>query len=238
MKRKINIFDFILFAYIIFHLVYGIYIFTYSLSSGVLWLAISLFEIVFAYLAIKHSRLLLIAMVVIMLLQSLASISILMLGSDNDSKDAEYALVLGYALDNNQMQETLKLRLDEAVKYAKANPKTKFVLCGGKTGKNKISEARIMEDYMYRAGVDQRRLIIEDKSQDTIENIKNSLAYIDRYKKIVVISSDYHVFRAKQICKKLDLDVHCLGTYSPMALMPNALLHEKLGLIKVDLLMN
>ena len=237
MKRKMNIFDIVLVAYILFHVIYTIYMFTESLTSGLLWAAITTFEILFAYMAFKHSRILVLAMVLILLLQSIASFTILMMGSDSDINDADYALVLGYGLKDNQMQETLKLRMDEAIRYANNNPKTKIVLCGGITGKNKLSEARVMEEYMYKNKV-SNQIILEEESKDTIQNIKNSLEYIDRYGKIVVISSDYHVYRAKKICEHLDLDVKGVGAYSPLLLMPNALLHEKLGLIKTALVMD
>ena len=67
----------------------------------------------------------------------------------------------------------------------------------------------------------------------TIENIKNSLNYITINSKIVVISSQYHVFRAKQICKNAGIEVKGIGSQAPLLLYPNQLLFEKLGLIKM-----
>ena len=238
MKRKISIFDVILFGFIIAHILYTIYMFTQSIMSGVIWLVLTLFEIVLLFLGIKYSRGLLMAMVIIILIQGLLSLSILMMGSDRDSDDAEYALVLGYALKDNAMQETLKLRLDGAYEYAINNPKAKLVLCGGKTAKNKVSEAEVMYNYLRDKGLSDSRMLKEDKSQDTIENIQNSLNYINRYAKITVISSDYHVYRAKLICNKLGLDVHTLGTYSPLKLLPHALLIEKAAILQTIIFMH
>jgi hypothetical protein len=93
--------------------------------------------------------------------------------------------------------------------------------------------ANVGSEYLTALGIDEERLIKEDKSTDTIENIKNSFEYITINSKIAVLSSQYHVFRAKLICKRLGLDVVGIGCYAPVTLYPNQLLFEKLGLIKM-----
>ena len=232
MKRKLSIFDFILYAYIIFHCMYTIYMFSQSLTYGVAWLLITILEIFFLILGTKYSRGLLMAMIVILIMQSLFSLTILMMGGSSDNDSADYALVLGYGLKQDQIQETLKMRLDSAYEYAIDNPKTTIVLCGGITKNITISEAEAMFKYLKNKGINENRMVLEDKSKDTIQNIRNSMQYINKYGKIVVISSDYHVYRASLICKKLGLNVTTYGSYSPLLLLPNALLFEKLGIIK------
>lgn len=236
MKRKLSIFDFILYAYIIFHCAYTIYMFTKSLTYGLVWLAITVLEIFFLVLGTKYSRGLLMAMIVILIIQSLFSLTILLLGSSHNVESADYALVLGYGLKDNEIQETLEMRLETAQEYAIKNPKTTLILCGGVTGKNTLSEADAMYKYLRNKGISDTRMIKEDKSKDTIQNIRNSLEYINKYGKIVVISSDYHVYRASLICKKLGLEVSTYASYSPLSLLPNALLFEKFGIIKTMLL--
>ena len=88
-----------------------------------------------------------------------------------------------------------------------------------------------MKDYLIANGLDESRIILEDKSKDTIENIANALEYIGNDKEVLVISSNYHVFRAKMIAGKVGLKAAGLGSKAPLLLIPNQLLFEKLGII-------
>ena len=227
------IFIAILIAYLIFHTIYTIYMFTTSIGNGLIWAIILLLELFIVYLGYSKHKVFTIILVIALLLNSCFSLFILLKGNDFNTKNADYVLVLGYELDNNTMSDTLKYRLDKAYKYAKSNKDAQLILCGGVTGKNNVSEASVMYDYLRALGIDEERLVKEEQSTDTIENIKNSLNYITINSKIVVISSQYHVFRAKQICKNAGNEVKGIGSHAPLLLYPNQLLFEKLGLIKM-----
>ena len=140
---------------------------------------------------------------------------ILLLAIDTNTDNADYLIVLGHKLINNKPDETFKYRLRKAVKYADSNQNTIFVLSGGKTEGNTVSEAEVMKEYLLKNGV-TNKLILEDKSTDTIENIKNCLNYIDSNQKVVLLSSNYHIHRSKMICKMLGLKVRAIATYTPI----------------------
>lgn len=159
----------------------------------------------------------------------------MIMGIDFNIKQADSVLVLGYQLEDNEMTKTLEYRLDKAYDYARNNPDSQLILCGGITRKNVVSEATVMKEYLLSKGMDENRLICEDQSTDTIENIQNSLNYIDSQSKILVLSSNYHVYRAKLICEKAGLDVHILGSKAPLLLIPHQCLFEKIGIIRLFL---
>ena len=214
--------------------------FTVRVSYALLWLGISLAELMIIVLiksADKKSRIisrvLSIAFMLTLLFNTLASGLIMLKANDKEIEAADYLLVLGYQLENNQMTETLKLRLDEAKDYIEANPNTKVILCGGITRNNTISEANVMKQYLVNEGIDVSRLILEDESTDTIENIKNAKNLIEGGDKIVVISSNYHIYRAKEICRQAGLMVKGKGASAPYGLIMNQLLFEKLGLLNL-----
>ena len=142
---------------------------------------------------------------------------IILLGSfDKDTDSADYLIILGHKLINNKADEVLKYRLRKAIKYLDNNKPCKIVLSGGVTQGNTISEASIMKEYLLKNGIDERLIILEDKSKDTVENIKNCLNYIDKEEKVVLISSNYHIVRSKMICRLLGLDVKGIGSYTPI----------------------
>ena len=234
MKKFKTILNIILYTYLIFHIVYTIYMFTQSILYGLIWLAISILEIFIVYLS-KKIKILKVLLTFILIIQTSLSLAIMLLGFNLDTKNADYVLVLGYQLNNNQMSETLEYRLDKAYEYAKNNDHSILVLCGGITRNNTVSEAYVMQDYLIRKGLNANRIKLEDQSTDTIENINNSLNYIEKDSKIVIISSNYHVFRAKQICNTVGINAKSIGSKSPFLLIPNQLLFEKIGFIKLFL---
>lgn len=232
-KLSLNVWHYIGLLFIILHLLYTIYMFTQSVMYGALWMTISLIEIVIFLLGYKKFSFLNIFLVIVLVLQCAFSCGIMLMGSDKDVDNADYVLVLGYQLDHDQMTQTLEMRLDKAYEYSKQNPDSILVLCGGITRENTISEAEVMSDYLIQKGIDENKLVLEDKSTDTIENIQNSLDYIDEDSSILVISSNYHVFRAKLIAQKAGINAKGSGSSAPFLLIPNQLLFEKLGMIKI-----
>lgn len=154
-------------------------------------------------------------------------IFILLLSKDSDVDNADYVIVLGHKLNNNHADETFKYRLRKALEYADNNPNSKFVLSGGITKGNTISEAQIMKDYLTKNGV-ANELILEDKSIDTVENIINCKNYIDNKQKVVLISSNYHIVRSRMICRLLGLKVKGIGVYTPIFVLLKHLPIEEL----------
>ena len=238
MFKKIEKFlQLIVALYLLFHLGYSFYIFPQSIVYGCMWFGMFVVELIIVLYGMKKRKILVSLLSIYLLFQSFLSLGIYFMGIDMDTKKADYVVVLGYALDNNKITETLQMRLDKAYDYAKHNENSHLVLCGGITGRNKISEAEAMYNYLLAKGVDSSRMTLENKSTDTIENIKNCKQYVELNSKIVVLSSNYHVYRASKICEKEGLSVHTLGSKSPLALLPNAFLHEKLGFIKMIIFM-
>ena len=88
-------------------------------------------------------------------------------------------------------------------------------MSGGITSNNTKSEAEVMKDYLIKNGI-ENRIVLEDKSCDTLENIANCKKYINDNSNIVLISSNYHIFRAKIICKLNGLKVKAIACYTPI----------------------
>lgn len=237
MKRLQIICNIIAVLYLIFHLCYAGFMFTQSLFYAMIWLAILVVEVLIVGFGLKKAKFIVCIFTLFLLAQSCLSAFIYVKGFDLQTKNADYVVVLGYALEDNQMTETLKLRLDRTYEYAIDNPNANIVLCGGVTGSNTVSEAKVMYDYLVTKGIVSTRMRLEDTSTDTIENIQNCKSYIDTKSKVVVLSSNYHVYRASKICEKAGFEVHTLGSKAPILLLPNQFLHEKLGFIKMMIFM-
>lgn len=73
-------------------------------------------------------------------------------------------------------------------------------MSGGQGYNEPCTEAQAMADYMEAAGIEDR-LILEDESKTTEQNIKNSKKYIRDGASVGIITSDFHMFRAMQITR-------------------------------------
>lgn len=156
-------------------------------------------------------KILLIVSAIILVYGLLILIGSFGLNTDN----ADYIIVLGHKLNNNKISNVLEYRLNKVLEYSENN-NCKIILSGGITSNNTISEAEVMKDYLVNNGINESRIILEDKSTDTVENIRNCKEYVDSKSKIVVISSNYHIVRAKMICRLLGLNAKGIGTYTPI----------------------
>ena len=93
-------------------------------------------------------------------------------------KNLDYLIVLGAHVDGTRLTLALLERVRRAGQYLRENPGTKAVLSGGKGQGENISEARAMYDYLTAHGIEGDRLIIEDQSVNTKENLSFSLEKI------------------------------------------------------------
>ncbi len=122
---------------------------------------------------------------------------------------ADVVIVLGAVLayDSDQPSTELALRLDKAKEYLEQHPNAIAIVTGGKGTTEKVSEAYAMKQYLILAGITPERVIMEDKAGNTAENLKFSTEILrDRGLSLpVIITSDYHCFRAKLLAPQAGL---------------------------------
>ena len=123
-------------------------------------------------------------------------------GMINTAGQAEYAIVLGLALENGEPAPDLLARLDTAREYLGKYPGARLILTGGNAEGSGRTEAAVMRDILLQRGVPEDRLILEDQSQTTKENFGNIARIIPAEKPVVMISSSYHMDRAVRNASK------------------------------------
>lgn len=117
--------------------------------------------------------------------------------------DLEYVIVLGAQVRGNTPSRALVKRLQTARDYLQENPDTKAVLSGGKGDGEHISEAEAMRIFLTEAGISEDRLILEDQSTTTQENLAFTAELIhSKDAKVGIISNNFHIFRAVRLAEK------------------------------------
>jgi uncharacterized SAM-binding protein YcdF (DUF218 family) len=150
---------------------------------------------------------------------------------------ADAVIVLGAGLRGEEVSPALQVRLDAAIVYLNDNPDALCVLSGGRGDDERISEAEAMRRYLQRQGIDPGRLLLEDRSRDTAQNIAFSRALLlerlGKEPRVVVVTSDFHVFRGVALARGAGFsDVQGLGGRSHRYLLPVYSVRETCSIIK------
>ena len=118
--------------------------------------------------------------------------------------DLDYLVVLGARVNEDGPSGALRNRIAAAAAYLRDNPDTLAVASGGQGTDEPVSEASCIRDGLAAAGIDPARILLEDRSADTVENLRDSLALIGRTGATVgVVTNDFHIYRALCAARKL-----------------------------------
>ncbi len=159
----------------------------------------------------------------------------------HSKEKADYILVLGAGLTNGEIPSSiLKDRLDTAINYYRENPEEYIVLSGGQGSDENLPESHAMKKYLLNKGIDENKIIIEDKSRNTNENFKFSKEKIEEYSKktisqvnVKIITTDFHAFRSGILAKKngyVNFDFYSSSTV--WYLIPVTYTREAFGIVK------
>lgn len=125
-------------------------------------------------------------------------------------------LILGHRLEpGDRPSDDLIRRIDCAVECWKSTNAPVIMPCGGITIGHSRTEAEIMKELLIARGVPAEIIQLEDRSRITLENIRNAKALLGEGKHAALVTSDYHLERALDECRRAGLDVHGIGVPTP-----------------------
>lgn len=151
-------------------------------------------------------------------------------------------MILGSGSLKCSASPTLAARLDLGLEWARRLPAAKVLVTGGKNWTLPCAEAQIMGDYLRAHGLAAGRIIQEERSTTTYENLLFSQPLLEKnavtpHDEILIVSSDFHVLRARMIARRLGWSsVHTAGATTPLYIRYNDWLREYFSFIKGFLL--
>ena len=120
--------------------------------------------------------------------------------SKYSAKNENTVIVLGCRVKGSVPSKALVKRCLAAKDYMTKNKNAVAILSGGQGDDEDISEAECMEQILTSNGIEKERLIKEEKSTSTYENMLFSKQIADELKlskSVAVATSEYHMLRAK-----------------------------------------
>ncbi|WP_166243032.1 ElyC/SanA/YdcF family protein [Paenibacillus turpanensis] len=159
--------------------------------------------------------------------------------AEGDRQKVDYVIVLGAGLRGDQVSNTLKHRLDTSLSYLQSNPNVPVLLSGGQGPGETRTEAAAMKEYLLRKGLDSERITMEDRSTSTEENLAFSKVILSekgiQAPSILLVTSDFHMFRSKMISKAHGFTTLGLSSPTPALVRINYMLREYFAVINTAL---
>lgn len=154
----------------------------------------------------------------------------------DETQNSDFVIVLGAALHGEQMSLTLFTRINKALGYLNSHPNTKVVVAGGQGAGESITEAEAMKRFLVANGINENRILKEDKSTSTIENLRFSKAIIEKHTTdtphIMLVTNDFHSYRAKMLAHREGMKVYALPSETPLSVRFNSYFREYFAVIK------
>ena len=132
--------------------------------------------------------------------------------SFGDPKEqVQYMVVLGAKVRNDGPSVSLWDRIYGAAEYLEEHPDTIAIVSGGQGADEPMTEAQAMYDELIALGIDPDRVWLEERATSTWENLTFALDLIEektgeRPEKLGILSSEYHLFRAKLFAKECGVE--------------------------------
>lgn len=177
-----------------------------------------------------------ICIIIIVGITVFATMECMIISKMNSKADAgaDYIVVLGAQVRGERITKSLAKRLDAAYDYLIENEDTKVICTGGQGAGEDITEAYAEKCYLMEKGIAEDRIIMEDKSTSTYENLKFTLEIIgDKEAKIAIVTNNFHVYRAVLLGKYVGFkNVEGIAGDSDNRLLLNYMVREGLALFK------
>ena len=153
-----------------------------------------------------------------------------------DTPNLQYVIVLGAGLRGKVPKNPLKTRIQKAAEYANANPDAKIIASGGQGVDEEISEAECIRQWLTQQYyIAEDRIILEEASTDTEENLKYCLEIIkDPKSPVGIISNGFHEYRAMMIADHTGYkNAHPIPSKTLFPVGPHYTVREFFGVVEL-----
>ena len=129
---------------------------------------------------------------------------------------ADYVIILGARVKGEEPSLSLQYRIDAAAEYLLQNKEAIAIASGGQGPDEGISEALAIKRGLQKLGVEESRIILEDQSTSTYENLTYSKELMsDTNQQGIVVSNGFHLYRAVLMAEEIGLHVTGLPAKTP-----------------------
>ena len=192
--------------------------YSFSALVCVLLIALILFYTLMPLVGLKFprfakvlTRICTICLVIGLIVVGITEVLIVKASFGDPKEQVQYMVVLGAKVRNDGPSVSLWDRIYGAAEYLEEHPDTIAIVSGGQGADEPMTEAQAMYDELIALGIDPERVWLEEKATSTWENLTFALDLIEektgeRPEKLGILSSEYHLFRAKLFAKECGVE--------------------------------
>ena len=147
-------------------------------------------------------------------------------------------VVLGCRVYDSGPSRMLISRVNAAAAFLKAHPDVYCVVSGGQGEDEPMSEAQCMYDMLVDRDIAPERILTEDASRSTRENIEFSLAIIKEKglpERLALVTNEYHLCRASMVASAFGCESRAISARSQYILLPTYFVREIFGVLWEEL---
>jgi len=149
------------------------------------------------------------------------------------------AIVLGCKVNAGGVPSLmLETRLEAAKEYLENNPESKAIVSGGQGKDETETEASAMYNWLTSHGISADRIIMEDESTDTHENLENCKEIIysmdsdSLTMNVVLVTNEFHQYRSLKIAEEKGFTASPCVAHTPWWLFPTYYVREMYGILE------
>ncbi len=155
-------------------------------------------------------------------------------------KNVDFLIILGCGLrKDGTLTPLLKGRADRAIGFyerqkEETGKELTFITSGGQGADEIVPESLAMKRYLMERGIPEERILEENCSTDTFENMKFSREIIQKLGpegNIAFSTTNYHVFRSGVFARRVKMRAIGMGAKTKWYFWPNAAVREFIGLL-------
>lgn len=131
-------------------------------------------------------------------------------------QSSDVIIVLGAKLIGSEPSTILQFRLEKAISLYQENYASTIIVSGAQGRDELVSEASAMREYLIARGLAPERILIEDHSFNTYQNLAYSQIIMKEHglKSAIIVSNRSHIYRALLLAQRLGIEAS--GAAAPM----------------------
>lgn len=123
--------------------------------------------------------------------------------------DVDCIIILGAGIWGDKPSPMLEARLLEGIKLYQNSVSDKIIMSGDH-GRKEYDEVNIMKNYAIEKGIPSENIFMDHAGFSTYESIYRAKDIFEA-KKVVIVTQEYHLYRALYIANQLGLEAYGVG---------------------------
>lgn len=149
----------------------------------------------------------------------------------------DYMIILGAQVREEKPSKALTLRMQKALELWESCGEPTLLLSGGQGDGESITEAECTRRFLTEQGIPKDKMILEDRSVSTQENLRFCAELTDcKEKKTAIVSNNFHIYRALKLAEKQGYQNVCgIAAESDWRYQIHYMVREAFALVKEKL---